>query len=442
MKGTIAALLALTLLGTSLAVAGIASAQGDRDLTPVVEQGSTERLGGGDWIGVRAGDARVGVVYGTAAHPNKLYVFAEYKRFLGGADIYDEQGNYLATRGIPVFTIFGQSFDGLIEFQDRDGNGLINLARYLNDTTRDLPEKAMHLLDRAWTATTPTIETSNGTTWVNFTVSTANVPYEIVWEQIGSLWVPRHGRPADGALDTLAFTFHLKVDVRDVQGQVPWWKVSVSDGSQRTITHVEFLENRTYSGQAVAMGAKYDHLIQGWDFAQPADRLALETRAFVGYFVPQAVGQFIHAAWRTEARDDSGYRHRANDTYASDPRLLTRDVVYFDDNWERVGRLVWQSDVLVDGRTDTMNFQVQGGELFRASHYGQLFEGFAIIGAYVYPAGATIEHDPGLEATSDLWTLPEALNLTPITVLALQVLIVGIAMGPAILLRVRGRRAK
>ncbi len=439
MKGMIAAFVVFALLGASLALAGLASAQGERNLTPVIEQGTTERLGGGDWISVRAGDARVGVVYGTAAHPNKLYVFAEYKRFLGGADIYDEQDSFLATRGIPVFTIFGQSFDGFIEFQDRDANGLINLYAFdRNDTSHDLPEKATRLMDRAWTATEPTVETSNGTTWVNFTVSTRDVPYEVVWER----GMPRRGTPADGVLDRLAFTFHLKVTVRDVEGQVPWWKVNVGDGSARTITHVEFLGNRTYSGQAVAMGAKYDHLIEGWDFALPADRLALLTRAFVGHYVPQAVGQFIHQAWHTEARDDGGFRQHENDTYAPDPRLLTRDYVYFDDNWERVGRLVWKSDVVVDGRADTMLFQVQGGERFATYHHGAAFLGFAIRGAYVYPSGATIEHDPGLEATCELWNLPEALNLTPITVLALQVVIAGIAMGPAILLRVRGRRAK
>src|SRR3972149_1294458 len=151
MKGTIAALLALALLGTSLALAGVASAQGDRDLTPVVEQGSTERLGGGDGVSVRAGDARVGVVYGTAAHPNKLYVFAEYKRFLGGADIYDEQGNFLRTVGLPVYPTRARTSGGLTVAR-ADGAPLFNFyqsARH-NFTTYDLPEKATHL-NRTWT---------------------------------------------------------------------------------------------------------------------------------------------------------------------------------------------------------------------------------------------------------------------------------------------------
>ncbi|MEK6912096.1 MAG: hypothetical protein AABX36_04780, partial [Candidatus Thermoplasmatota archaeon] len=63
MKGFVAALVVLSMLGASMAFAGLASPQ-ESDLMPVVETGTTDRLGGGDWITVRAGDARVGVVYG------------------------------------------------------------------------------------------------------------------------------------------------------------------------------------------------------------------------------------------------------------------------------------------------------------------------------------------------------------------------------------------
>lgn len=437
MKGLVAVLAVFAMVCAPLGFAGVASAAGNRDLTPVIEQGTTDRLGGGDWITVRAGDARLGVVYGTPAHPNQLYVFAEYKRFLGGADIYDSRDNFLRTTGIPVYTVFGQSLDGLVEFQDRDANGLFNLYRYdRNDTTGDQPAKATSLR-RAWTATTPTEVVVGNTTWVNFTVETRNVPYDIVWNPF-----PRRGTILDGSVDRLAFTFHLNITVRDVTGEVPWYKVNVNDGAARDITHVEFLGNRTYSGQSVAMGAKYDHLIEGWNFTRPTDLLALETRAFLGYYVPERVGEFIHMAYHSLARDDTGYRQPLNATVAPDPRLLTRDVVYFDDNWDRVGRLVWSADVTVDGRPDRMKFQVQGGERFAASRGGALFTGFAIRGAYIYPAGSVIAHDPGLDAVSNLWNLSETLNLTPITVLAIQVAIAAIAMGAAILVRAKGRRAK
>ena len=135
----------------------------------------------------------------------------------------------------------------------------------------------------------------------------------------------------------------------------------------------------------------------------------------------------------------------ANDTVASTPTRLTRDYVYFNDEWSRetdlVGRLVWQSDVLVDGANRTMQFQVQGAERFAMFHERVAFAGFSILGAFIYPAGAVIFHDPSLEAISDLWNLPTALNLTPFTVLAIQLVIAGFAVGAAVVLRTRGRRA-
>ena len=438
MKGMIAAFLVLAMLGAPLTFAGVASAA-ERDLTPVVERGVTDRLGGGSWITVRAGDARVGVVYGTPETPNNVYVFAEYKRFLGGVDIYDSQGNYLATRSLPVFTIFGQSLDGMIEFEDSDGNGLLNFHSVDRNETHDLPVKATRL-NTSWSATVPMVEVAGDTTWVNFTISTENLGYGSVWDYV--LRQRRPGVPGDGAVDRIAFTFHLEVNVREFSGEVPWWKVTIEDGLRRNVTSVERLENRTFSGRAVAIGAKYDHLIEGWDFAAPRNLLALETRAFVGHFVPDYVGRFIHLAYHTEATDGADYRQHANDTEASIPRPLTRDVVYFDDNWDRIGRLVWVTDVVVDGVPARMVFQVQGGERFGAFHGGLSFGGFAIRGAFIYPAGASIFHDPGLEGTLFVWNFPGAVNLTPLTVLAIQVAIAVIAMGAAILVRARGRRAK
>ena len=437
MKGMIATFLVLAMLGAPLAFAGLASAA-ERDLTPVVEQGVTDRLGGGSWITVRAGDARVGVVYGTVESPNKVYVFAEYKRLLGGVDIYDAQGNYLATRSLPVYTIFGQSLDAMIEFEDRDGNGLLNFLSVDRNETHDLLVKATRL-NTTWSATEPTVEVAGDTTWVNFTVSTEDLGYGAVWDSV--LRERRPGGPGDGAVDRIAFTFHLKVNVREFAGEVPWWKVTIEE-SRHNVTAVERLENRSFSGRAVAMGAEYDHLIEGWDFAAPRNLLALETRLFVGHFVPDYVGRFLHLAYHTEATDGGDYRHREDSTAESMPTPLTRDIVYFDDNWDRIGRFVWVSDVVVDGVTTRMAFQVQGGERFREFHSGALFGGFAIRGAFIYPAGGSIFHDPGMDATSFVWSFPGAVNLTPLTVLAIQVAIAVIAMGAAVLVRARGRRAK
>ena len=447
MRAVVALSAVLVMVFSSIGIGSIARAAGERDLTPTIEQGSTDRFGGGDWIGVRAGDARVGVVYGTVNHPNHLYVLAEYKRFLGGAEVYDGRDNYLRTVPIPVYTIFGQSFAGLLEFQDRNGDGLLDYNRYpdyRNDTQVDLPVKATSLA-RAWTATVPTEELEGNITWVNFTVSTTRAPYGIVWDALG----PRRGLPKDGFVDQIAFTFHLKIQIRPVSGEVPWYKVTIDTTGPRPLGTIDFLGNRSFSGDAVAMGAKYDHLIEGWNFTAPTNRLALETRAFLGHYVPDRVAQFVHRLYHSEANGTTVNRtHRVteNDTAATTPTPLTPDYVYFDDEWSRatdlVGRLVWTSNVTVDGQPTLMQFQVQGGERFGTYVSGAGFFGFAVHGAYIYPAGAVIFHDPQLEAVSNLWNLPGTLNLTPFTIVAIQAAIAAFALAVAVLFRVKGRRGK
>lgn len=437
MKGYVTSLVALALLLVPVAATGLASAAGGDRTQVIVEQGSTDRFGGGDWVRVSAGDATVAVLYGTTTNPNKIYVFAEYKRFLGGADIYDDQGNYLGTRGIPVYTVFGQSLDRLIEFQD-DGDGLLNLhvLERVNGTTHDTPVKTLGFGTLAWTLSDLTNVNVSGTTYVNFTVSADDVPYEFVW---GPGFLPRHATESDGNVTRLAFTFHLKVDVREITAEVPWWRVTVSEGVPRDITHVERLENRTLTGSAVAMGAKYDHLIDGWDFADRANKLALETTLIFGNYIPDRVVDFIHMAFFHGEIRNEDLRTNATVTRAERPTLITRDYIYVDDEWERIGRFVWVSDVVVDGIPARMYFQIQGGASGVWTHGGSVFAGFYLHGAFIYPAGGTIFHDPGLDATATSFAIGTVANLTPVTALAIQLAIAGLAVGPAIWLRARGR---
>ncbi|MGI0148164.1 MAG: hypothetical protein ACREDF_01345, partial [Thermoplasmata archaeon] len=60
-------------------------------------------------------------------------------------------------------------------------------------------------------------------------------------------------------------------------------------------------------------------------------------------------------------------------------------------------------------------------------------------GAFVYPAGQVIVHDPVMSAES-LVDLPSGVNLTPVTILAAQLAVVALAVGPALYLRTKARR--
>src|SRR6266699_3119954 len=325
MRTLVVALVVAALLAIPLGFMGSASAAAPpRDLSPVVIGPiSTDRFGGGDLLGVKAGDAVLGVRYGTTAHVNDVVIFAEYEGFVGGAGIVDEQGNYIATRGVPVYTVLAQSLSRFIEFRAvnaSDGFDLMSVDTFGIPLTQNVPIKARSLVT-GWTL--------SGLT-----------------------------------------------------------KVTVDDGNRYDITDVDFLGYRNVTGPTVAMGAKYDHLIEGWDFAYPDSRLALETHLIIGNYIPERTADFIHALLRERADDGNstvGDARTLNDTLRTRPRLYTRDSVYFDDNYTRIGRFEWATSVTVDGRPSTMTFNLQGGGRLFLEHGGAYFVGFWPRGAFVYP---------------------------------------------------------
>ena len=417
---------------------GTASAAGPgRDFTPVlIGPVSTDRFGGGDLVAVKAGDALFGVRYGTSVHPNDVLIFAEYKRFLGGADIVDAQGNHLTTRGIPVYTVLAQSLTHMIEFRPVNASEGFDLTSFEHiglPLTRNVPIKGVSLVT-AWQLTDRTNTSADGVTYVNFTVSATNLSYA---------HVANGTAVGDGKLNLVAFTFHLTVDVRDRSVQVPWFRITVSNANRYEFERAEFLGYRNVTGPAVAMGAKYDHRIEGWDFAYPEDRLALVTRLNVGNYVPERTAEFLHAILEERADNDTG--HRLGDaqtlTETQRPTLYTRDRVYFDDDYTRIGRFQWETGVTVDGNPATMTFNLQGGGRLDIRHGDAFFLGFWLRGAFVYPAGQVIFHDPVMSADA-LLDLPVGVNLTPMTILAAQLAVVAMAVGPALYLRGKARRQR
>jgi len=188
------------------------------------------------------------------------------------------------------------------------------------------------------------------------------------------------------------------VDTHDRSAKVPWYRITVDDGNRTAIRHVEFLGYHDVSGPAIAMGAKYDHLIEGWDFAYPSDKLALETHLIVGNYIPERTAMFIHDAYPSEHADDGtttiGNATSLNTTAPTHPTLYTRDRVFFDDDFTRIGRFEWATNVTVDGQAAMMTFNIQGGGHLVLAHAGAYFVGFWLRAAFVYPAGQMIVHDP------------------------------------------------
>lgn len=387
-------------------------------------------LGRGDFIGIYNGDrdAMMGVLYGTEGAHNYIYIVSIYTRYLGVADVYEEDGELKkAGYAIPVRTIFTQKFENIFEFDDVDGDMLFD-NRKSNGNASDFREPVVKRasLKTSWTPSeVEKLTDGNGTKEWSFSLTATNLAYKR----------PLLPLPVAGndTLGEVTLTFHLYVDVEDrVAQNVPFYKVTVSEKGEGNynVDSSEYVEDRTYSGRAVDAKFKYDHLIKGWDFDEDNSKpsLLLSTKLFFANGISDETAGWLRLAnddmvdtlggdGKATFEDADGVKNMAPSTLNDDPavnetgeelivtggdekpKFIKKNKLHFQDNWDNLGGLEWVSDVEVDGEDMEMFFQVHGGRrvLLGNAEKGYL-KGFGVIGGFSYPGGENIFHDPAFNS--------------------------------------------
>ncbi|MEE9115514.1 MAG: hypothetical protein V3U09_01295 [Thermoplasmata archaeon] len=442
-RTTVPLVLGITLAFGLMAFSGVALAQNDDEFQILVNRGKSERLGGGDWITVRVGDTLFGVVYGSGDNLGPITMFGEYKRYLGGADIHDESGNFLRTVPIPVSSVFSQNLLRIVEFEDMDNDGLFDLR----DTNLDpvLGDKPMKLLtlSQSWELSDYNFLKHADSVSVDFTLGVSHVPY--TWVRSGDLGIRINGSESLERVEEVAITFHIDVSFKDAEiNDVPWFRVTVTGFPERRVVDAELVGYRDFEGTSIDMNFKYDHLIRGWDFAGPENRLAMDTRLVIGNLVDAPVAKLIHHEMRLKAVEENGTSGsteiRERDEPPEAPILIERNRMQFYDDWYKMGRLTWVSTVEVDGETKDMAFEVYGKGPAKWFRGIKAFNGFFVAGAFVYPQGQTIFHDPLFSDSVYVISFPELTNVLPAGVMIAQLVIGGVGIAVAFTVSRRRKR--
>ncbi len=378
----------------------------------VESSGPTTALGGGDYLFVRFGtDAAFGVVYGSAADPNNVYIVAIKARYLGVSQVYDQNGNRLGeNRPAKVYTLYAVKLDNIVEFEDQDGNHVADYQRSVSggNFSGYVPQTDTFYkrvsLDTAWNRSA--ITRANGTEWRSWTFSleARNLSYQAVANYTGS---------TAGVLPLVRFTFHLNASLEQVDNAtVPNWRVTVGQvGARYYVTDLERLANLTVSGKVVHYDLKWDQEIQGWSYSQgnnpPRRHLLLEMGGLVGNFIPYTIVDAWFESRAIARMGESGEARydattgagTANDTTGpyTTVRALRSPYVDFGGDWTRIARLVWKADSTVDGAAETVYGQVMGGWRFGVvGEAGNVFAGFVILAGLSFIGGNTIVHDPSV----------------------------------------------
>lgn len=387
----------------------------------LAERTGVQKLGGGDFVGIYNGDkdAMIGVLYGTDADPNNVYLVSLFTRYLGTADVYESGKLKSSDKPIPVKTLFVQRFGGIYEFDDANGDGMFDSRQVAyNGTNITLRETTYKKLptNLAWTRSDVTEkDNGNGSKEWTFTLTANDLEYK---GPFGLITVDRRDQ-----LETLALTFHLYAETRTVtKTDVPVYRVDVTpkgDGNYN-IDDSKSLGNRTYTGQATHLSFKYDTEIKGWDFAARNSNPCLlwTTEVVFANGVSDEVENWIRdqvrnmngngtlsfdsdngttrLTERNTVREMSSFGNQ-DDIFNADERpiLIRKNTLSIEDNWEKVGKLTWVSDVTVDDTEMQMYFQFYGARRFLIDVDGKgAMAGVAAVGGFSYPGGSKIFHDP------------------------------------------------
>ncbi|MCK4613897.1 MAG: hypothetical protein KAU14_03765, partial [Thermoplasmata archaeon] len=408
-------IVAALLLSSTLLLSSIpfASAE-EEDNGFLKEEGKEiELLGGGGLVKIRFGnDAWFGVIYGTEDKPNSIIIASIAQRYLGVAEIYDTSGGLISKQyPIRIQSIFAVRLDSMFEFNDTNENDICDYRRtgdglqYSDFYMHEPIYKGVSLVG-AWEKSEVTrTQGENSTTW-EFTLTARNLSYTEIGE------VNTTGK----VLEKLMFGFRLTASVRDVERDVPVYKIHVGT-SNNEVKDSTLKETRHYTGKGLSYSAKVDHLIEGWDFEEnnTNPHLLLETSAIIGNRIPIGVAKWmkhefisnINGTGKASYVDENGTEEVLNEDNALSegsnfrhPKRLRNPRIELDDNWERVGRLTWVTNVTTtnDGVSEEgeMHFQVQGHRHLRTHGVSRsaIYRGFALKGGFSYPAGESIYHDP------------------------------------------------
>lgn len=459
----LAILAIFVVLGFLISTLGNVGAE-EKDETSKItkEKGTTQLMGGGDYVFIRFNkDAAFGVIYGTEENPNSIITVAIHPRYLGGADVYDENGASLGKKvPIKVITILAHKLDDVFEFNDTNNDGLCNYKRlgpgikYKHFRWHEPIYKKVSL-ETAWKCSEVVEKTDTKQkerSW-KFKLTAENLSYEAVGNSDSI-----KEDVENETLEKIEFTFHLKARLVEIDNAtIPYYEVRVKKGDNSyEIIDSKKVDTRKINGKRGKYRIKYDHEINGWDFDPTNENpyLLIEHHAVVGNLIPKGTAKWIkeqllekiNGEGNVVIEEDNGRKtfhgrdaieerkYNERKYSATKPRKMKGRYIEFGGNWEKIGRLTWVSNVTVDGQDKEIYAQYQGLIKFKFKNEdGNYFRGFAVLAGVSYPGGQNIYHDP--ELSSDILiessfeqplSLSSSRNLKPLIGIAVIVGLAGI----------------
>ncbi|MFX0014849.1 MAG: hypothetical protein ACFFB2_00385 [Promethearchaeota archaeon] len=362
-----------------------------------IEQGEIPLFGGIQSIRATIGDSRIGILYGTAKNPKPLYLFSEFSQKIATVQIFNRRGTLEQEIELEVQNIFAFRLDTIIEFLDRNNDGLYSI---LQDR---LPPKMVNLSTVTFEVSKSNITPSDSEDFLNYAVNftATNVSYQMISEP-----------PRNSILESLCFSFKLAIEQDQINiSEVPIISIYPRDlGFEASITS----KKGNIVAERVKPRLKFSCNIIGWDYSSAKSKLLLKNSMLTHEQILTPLGKisgreltreslkstdiFSRLAFNIEQGGQirrSYLDHNENRTNEYSAKELRDFQISLSSKIRNFLNFTWQPTLNVDGIAYPVVFQlITSGEANFPVHQSKSLASLYLIGGFIFPQGEEIQYDP------------------------------------------------
>jgi hypothetical protein len=253
-------------------------------------------------IQMKLGESQMFVNYGDG----QISFKTTQTKYLGIADLYDDQKGFERRVGIPVQTIFWQRLIGVGEYVDVNNNGLFDVQgpkaagtfEELDDDHIDHEEmlKWIDFDDVEWSLTGWQQQQDGNEVDIQFVISASDIAYDS--DSSANL---------NDSVSSIEYIFHVTTVEEEIYIEaVPHYRVIVDENavSGDRIDYSEEVAKTNVTGHVLNSTWKYDQVIEGWDASTDSTgdeindtRLVVLTEMAYGIHLLDDVGEWMKEEW-------------------------------------------------------------------------------------------------------------------------------------------------
>ncbi|MFX0122753.1 MAG: hypothetical protein ACFFAE_03890 [Candidatus Hodarchaeota archaeon] len=407
----------------------------DNQPNPIkIEQGEISLFGGIQSIRATIGDSTIGILYGSTKNPQPLYLFTNFSQKIATVQIFNLRGTLEKEIELNIQNIFVFRLDAIVEFSDRNNDGLYNIAQ------DRFPPKIVNLTTVQFQVSKSSNDQRSSEDYLKYEVNlnASNISYQEIRDS-----------PNNSTLDNLCFSFELTIEQDQVNvSEVPIISIHPRrSGFEASITD----RSETLLANRISPRLKFSCNIIGWDYYSSKSKLLLKNALIAHEQILTPFGKIsgrqitretlkstdIFSRLTFYIEQDGQVRksyldHNENHTKEYSAQKFQNFKLSIGSTIRNFLNFSWHPNLNVDGTDYPSLFQlITSGEADFQIRHSTSLTGLYLIGGFIFPQGEEIYYDPEVqfEEIDPIFSLPMIPNRSILEESSLLVLTSGFFIG-------------